>query len=158
MVHLQHYHHGVYFLHQCIISKYILIYSPTVRDIEKTKNIGKYSYLPFFSIVFNCSVWVIYGISTYDKAVLSTNIPGIILGIIYSFIYYKNSPDKYQFGLLHRTFLSIIISLIIVYFTFELYISQIIIGFCANCGSIAVFGSPLAKLVFNYYIYLERCS
>lgn len=98
--------------------------------------------------MFNCTAWVIYGYSKWDKAVIYTNLPGIFLGMIYSYVYYRYAPDKSKFSLLHKGYLTLTLLLGLAYFLLPTSYSQMFIGLVANCGSISVFGAPLAKLVY----------
>lgn len=106
--------------------------------------------------MFNCTAWVIYGYSKWDKAVIYTNLPGILLGMIYSFIYYRYAPDKSKFNMLHKGYLILTVTLGLSYFLLPTNASQIILGLVANCGSISVFGAPLSKLVYKICITYNR--
>ena len=112
----------------------------TAMEIVKAENVGKFSPLPFVSLLVNCIIWTFYGILTKDLTVLIPNANGILAGLFGVATFHKYArfvPHKLYFT-----------GMAIVAWVFKLFRDKNSrgIGYMGCCLAIILSGSPLATL------------
>eukprot|EP00736_Rhodelphis_marinus_P008134 Rmarinus@m.12718 len=112
----------------------------TLREIQRNRDTGLLSILPFLSLAVNCIIWVIYGILRKDIAVVVPNVSGMILGAYYTYNFTKYCR-RYPLP-------QILVSLVILAAVFILAAVGAVdaIGYIGSALAIALLSSPLATL------------
>ncbi|ALC42194.1 slv [Drosophila busckii] len=119
------------------------------RKYIQKKSTGDSSGLPFICGFLSCSFWLRYGVLTNEQSVVTVNIIGSTLFLIYTMIYYVFTVNKRgyvkQFGIV----LAILIGVIIFTNTLEDEPEKMIriTGFVCCVVTVCFFAAPLTKLV-----------
>ncbi|OQV15501.1 putative Sugar transporter SWEET1 [Hypsibius exemplaris] len=67
---------------------------PSCRKIIRNKTTGELSCLPFVAALFSCAMWAHYGILKGDTPLTLVNITGLLIQILYIYVFWKYSPSK----------------------------------------------------------------
>eukprot|EP01084_Bolivina_argentea_P135540 238812_1 len=119
---------------------------PTIRKIINDKSTKKENPLLFIMLVVNGFVWSCYGILTDDSVILITNATGVILGIIYSAIFYQYCPNKqYMIKLVQGSFATITILFLFTFFSDPQFAVNSL-GLLGSLSAILLMSSPLVVM------------
>ena len=116
----------------------------------------KYEEIPYLLMlmtIFNCSLWLSYGLIINDSFLKIGNLIGAILNMIYLIIYFyyrwENNKTKFYLISFSVTFLFFSIWGIFTFFIKDANVSR----FTAMIVTISVYGSPGQKIVAKFFIY-----
>ena len=119
---------------------------PTIRKIVNEKSTKKESPLMFIMLVNNGFVWSCYGILNDDPVILISNACGVILGIIYSAIFYQYCPNKQQMVKLVQASFGVITILFFFAFFSDPQFAVNTLGLLGALSAILLMSSPLAVM------------
>lgn len=121
----------------------------------KEKSTGKFPYLPYWTMVCNSITWGLYGYFDNQPAVINSNVPNAILGLMYCIIYMYYVKQRKTVWQLNFT---LVISLIVVYTLYlnvKINVLTLILGLIGNSLSIL---SAFAPLVILQEIFKSECT
>ncbi|OAF71230.1 hypothetical protein A3Q56_01015 [Intoshia linei] len=124
---------------------FFIVFRTTCKNIYKEKKIANHNVYPFISIFYGCIFWTIYGILVNDNAIISSNIPGVVLSTIYIAIFAFYSTRKWFY--IRFCILTLIILYLIRNTNQYVYFDEIdFYGKISSIFSITTAVSPLTKI------------
>eukprot|EP00924_Labyrinthula_sp_SR-Ha-C_P009391 snap_masked-scaffold_2-processed-gene-22.7-mRNA-1 protein AED:1.00 eAED:1.00 QI:0/0/0/0/1/1/2/0/266 len=72
----------------------ILFPLSTVLEIYRSKSTKLYPGLPYFSMILQSLNWAGYGLLVASPTIYGCNFVGVLIGIVYSFIYHRNATEE----------------------------------------------------------------
>lgn len=112
----------------------------TSLTIIRSRTTSSLSPVPFHSLIVNCIVWSLYGISKGDKTIYIPNCSGVFVGFICTIIFHIFAKEK---PLKNYIIMSSIIILTTIIASFE---QTMILGFLGCILSVLLTASPLAVI------------
>merc|ERR1719499_1248457 len=119
---------------------------PTIQRIVKDKSTKKESPIMFLMLVNNGFVWACYGILSDDSVILISNACGVMLGIVYSAIFYQYTPNKAQMTkYVQMSFIVITMLFLFTFFSDPTFCVNTL-GLIGSLSAILLMASPLAVM------------
>jgi solute carrier family 50 protein (sugar transporter) len=121
---------------------------PEMRLCTRQRSMQKRPFLPFLTLVLNCSVWLLYGWLSHTLAILVTNGYGFVCALYYCSVFLTYDDDaerakqRQQLGAV-----AAFVLFVAVYAARDHVTATPIVGLLASSFAIAVFASPLAQIV-----------
>lgn len=123
----------------------------------------QFSAVPYLATLFNCGMWVLYGLPRFHKdalLVLTINGTGFGIELIYLtlFLLYSDRKQRVKVGVIVVAELAVIvvIGLLVSSFVHNIDHRTTIIGSICMLGNILMYASPLSIMVFHFsspYLY-----
>lgn len=127
--------------------------TPTFIRIFKMKSTKEYSSLPYVCTLFNCSLWVLYGlpfVRPHSTMILSINCFGVALEMVYLAVFLsfaikniKMQTTTYLIGVL-VVYIAIILTTLFAIHTLKL--RQLAVGSMCVVMAIAMYAAPLSVM------------
>merc|ERR1719336_239622 len=119
---------------------------PTIRKIIDDKSTKKESPLMFVMLVVNGFLWSMYGILNDDAVIIISNGISVILGIIYTAIFYQYCANKASIVKLVQLAFAIITLLFLFTFFSQPEFAVNSLGLLGGLSAILLMSSPLAVM------------
>ncbi|KAL9151821.1 hypothetical protein ABFS82_11G077000 [Erythranthe guttata] len=122
----------------------------TFRKIWREKSSGGHTFMPYLVAFFSSTLWVYYGLLDRNGLIISINLFGCIIEIIYISIYYYYAPHNIRIKIAKITGLGLIVisvTIIVTYFTTHGQFRSSIVGWVGTIFSVVVFAGPIKAVV-----------
>lgn len=130
----------------------IVIISGSITEIVKNADVGNYSYLTYFISIVNSTTWFLYGYTLDNYTIMTTNLPGSYLGVIFCFCYALYAKDRRYIMKVNIIFVLFWLLLCILYFFASSSFVSLFYGICSNIGTISIYSAPIIKIVYIFLI------
>lgn len=132
----------------------INIFRPTFTIIWKKKSVEQFSAVPYLATLFNCGMWILYGlpwIHPHSFLVLTINGSGFIIELVYLMIFLTYSDKKKRknvilIALAELAFIGVV-ALMVLTLVHSMKMRTTIIGSICMVGCFLMYASPLAVMV-----------
>ncbi|KAL8455114.1 hypothetical protein Emag_001051 [Eimeria magna] len=123
---------------------------PTVARIVSCKSTLGLQSLPFFTLLFSASLWLLYGILRVDPTLLLPNVSGVVAGGWFVVTFWANAgrEDKQRFllSLYLRAGALILASLLLLCLCCPYAVAELVVGLVASVVNVVSYAAPLAAL------------
>lgn len=131
----------------CTILSFLSGFSICLKIKQKGSTMGL-SMFPFVSLCVSCTLWLRYGLLLGDPTIVYVNAVGASIGVLYSIIFYVNTPHKRS---LYRTMvgpalLLYAVLLYVKYLAEDEDAARPPLGMVCTLWTVVNYGSPLATL------------
>ncbi|CAM9934526.1 unnamed protein product [Lampetra fluviatilis] len=133
---------------QQLARKYVKSYFSICLKIKQKGSTLGLSMFPFVSLCVSCTLWLRYGLLLGDPTIVYVNAVGASIGVLYSIIFYVNTPHKRS---LYRTMvgpalLLYAVLLYVKYLAEDEDAARPHLGMVCTLWTVVNYGSPLATL------------
>lgn len=127
---------------------------PTFIQIWKKGSVEQYSPVPYLATLFNCGMWILYGLPWFhphSTLVLTINGTGFVIELVYLMLFIIYSDKKKRFKVMiimlgELVFVGVV-ALLLLTLTHSIKLRTTIVGSICMVGCFLMYASPLSVMV-----------